>query len=171
MDRTRADSAYRRHLFSQGEDLVAEDGPFVLRDVDRIAEEGRTLKAALPHPPGRRRVRALSQKTMVRNAIEVSSLARFGEPPTVESLRSALAPLPASRSRELHVCLAQIHLTLHHAQRFHGRDYDPTRLVLVNPRWDRRWENLLSGTLCVAWVGHLSVDDFQGVGSIADSPT
>lgn len=150
---------FRRHLITQPASVCRDDEPFVFLDVDDLEVERRVLQAALPHPRGYRTAAFPCDRAMA-NAIEVARLAPFGEPPAPDALTRRLAPLSRSGSEALHLRLDQLGRAIHHARHFHGRDYDPTRAVAVNPRWDRRWEALLSGALLMAYLGFLSVENF-----------
>lgn len=152
-------SPFRRYLITQPASVCRDDEPFVFLDMDDLEAERRVLQAALPHPHGHPAA-TLPRDSAMANAIVVARLAPFGDPPTPNALTRRLAPLSRSASEALHLRLDQLDRAIHHARHFHGRDYDPTRVVAVNPRWDRRWEALLSGALLVAYLGFLSVENF-----------
>src|SRR5690625_4905637 len=79
-------------------------------------------------------------------------LAPYGSPPALDALQERLAPLQGRQTHVLSFRLAQIRLALAHAQRYHGRDYDPTEAFAVSPHWRHRWEATISGALFPAFV-------------------
>lgn len=150
---------FRRHLVTQDPAVWRDDEPYIFMDADDLEAERQVLLAALPHRP-LGPLPTVSLEAATRNAWQLARLARFGAPPTPDALTRALARLPVSQSQELRARLEQVGRALGHARRFHGRDYDSTRAVAVNPRWDRRWDALLGGSLLMAFLGWVPVDRF-----------
>lgn len=152
-------ASFRRHLHAQDASTWRADEPYIFMDVSDLEAERQVLLAALPHHP-RGHAPTSSLGAAARDAALLTGLARFGEPPTSAELTGALETLPPSRSRALHARLEQLGRAIRDARRWHGRDYDPSRLAAVNPRWDRRWDALLGGVLVMAWLGPVPVERF-----------
>lgn len=155
-----SDSSPRSHLHSMGADVPwAPDAPFILLTFDDLEDERRALQVALPARAGSETAPPTGEIAF-RLAGRLERLARSGWLPSADELRCALAPLPESESRSLDRRLNQIGHAIAYGRRVHGRDYDATPVALVSHRWDRRWATLVSGALCPAYVGFLSIESF-----------
>jgi hypothetical protein len=148
-----------QHLPAMLGDTMEEDGPFIFMDADLLESERQVIEAALPTSAGNDQP-GLPAELAIQVAVQFVERARYGEPPTVAALRNALAPLPLSQSLALQRRLQQVRGAIYHGRNYQGRDYDPTRLFAVNPRWNRRWETMLSGVLFPAYIGYLDVGQF-----------
>lgn len=155
----RLPAEFRTHLHPEPVEVLEQSAPYIFMTTDQLQGELQALADALPYPSG-----PYEPKPSLQEAValgwELTRLSPFGQPPTVDELSATLAVAPSSQSRSLHRRLMQVERAIRHAQHLHGRDFEPTSVFAVNPRWDRRWDALVGGELLPAYIACAAVDQF-----------
>lgn len=149
-----------QHLIPMDASLLNDEGPqFIFMTASQLEAERQSIAKAFPAPAGHASLYRPTAEQGFRLAALFDQLLPFAEPPPLDALAECAGLLQRSQSAQIGYRLDQIRRLIWHAERFQGRDFDPTDTFAVSPLWRRRWEMLLSGILLPAYIGHLSVHE------------
>ncbi len=153
----------RTHIDPLDAETLHEFEPtYVFMSGEEIAEECRAILDALPPLPPYFAYLHRNEPldTWLSLALRFQALFRGGSEPSADTLQRALAPLPRSEKHLLACRLHQIIRAVQVSVLCHGTDWNPTNTFAVPPMWKKRFETLIGGMLCPAFVVFVDVGRF-----------
>ena len=159
VDTNRLPIEFRRHIKPIAADVLHEIDPTVIfMDVDALEAERTAIVEALPNAVCGPRPTLSMHEGLALSQVFVSKVVGCVAPETVDALRCRLAQLPNRQTQQLEHRLRQLQRAFQLIPYYHGRDFDPTRALAVQPQWHKRWEALIGGMVYPAYVACLDVN-------------